>query len=145
MSTGMRASHRPTALRRRLRWIGLLLVAALLPGPPSARADEPIMTIAKNMLLGGATGMILGGTLTLVVDEDQRGEVVRWGVVIGTFAGFALGTALALRGDEDLLSAAPTPKRLPPPEAGHPRAGPPLPGAAGGGWGLRIAVLRLAW
>jgi hypothetical protein len=79
----------------------LLLLVAGLPRP--AAAEEPLLTVMKNTLLGAATGLILGGTLTLVVEDDSRSEVIRWGVVVGTFGGFALGTALAWRGEEDLF------------------------------------------
>ncbi len=62
------------------------------------------MTVARNTVLGGVTGLVLGGTLTLVVDEDQRDDVVRWGVVIGTFGGFGLGIWAASRGQDDLFA-----------------------------------------
>jgi hypothetical protein len=66
-----------------------------------------MLTILKNTLLGSVTGLVLGGTLSLVAGEDHQGDVVRWGVVVGTFGGFALGAGLALRGEEELFSAAP--------------------------------------
>jgi hypothetical protein len=49
------------------------------------------------------TGLVLGGVLTLVVDDEDRDDVVRWGVVIGTFGGFGFGIYEATRND-DLLS-----------------------------------------
>lgn len=86
------------------RVLGMLVILLLLAGlARPIPAEEPLLTIMKNTLLGGATGLILGGTLTLVVDEDSRSEVIRWGVVIGTFSGFGLGAALAWRGEEDLF------------------------------------------
>jgi hypothetical protein len=71
-----------------------------------AGAAEPILTVLKNTLLGGATGLLLGGTATLVTDDEHRADVVRWGVVIGTFGGFALGVVRAVRGDEDVFGSA---------------------------------------
>ncbi|MBU1700737.1 MAG: hypothetical protein KJ970_01645 [Candidatus Eisenbacteria bacterium] len=70
----------------------------------AARAEEPMLTITKNTLYGALTGLVLGGTLTLVVDEEKRDDVVRWGVVIGTFGGFGFGLYTASRGGEDYLS-----------------------------------------
>jgi len=92
--------------RPRQQALGALLIGALLLGmlTPPATA-EPLLGVLKNTLLGGATGLVLGGTATLVVDdEDDRSGVVRWGIVIGTFAGFSLGVALAVRGEEDLFA-----------------------------------------
>jgi O-antigen/teichoic acid export membrane protein len=87
-----------------------LLLLGVVPGstPSPARAEEPMLTIMKNTLYGAITGLILGGTLTLVVEKEKRDDVVRWGIVIGTFAGFAYGLYEASRGEEDLLS-----RRLP--------------------------------
>jgi len=90
-------------------WRSRALAAALalllaVPAAP-AMAKAPALTILKNTLLGAATGLVLGGTLTLVADSDSRGDVVRWGVVIGAFGGFALGVVLALRGEDSLFAA----------------------------------------
>lgn len=143
---------------------GLILLVLLLVARPSLAAD-PLMTIAKNTLLGGATGLILGGTLTLVVDEQDRSEVVRWGAVIGTFGGFALGVVLAMHGEEDLFAeAAPTAgapwsaryltaTRNADDSAGAPRPAPcprpprtpGPPSGQSGDWSLRLALLRFDW
>jgi hypothetical protein len=72
-----------------------------------------MLTIMKNTLYGSVTGLILGGTLTLVVDKEDRDDVVRWGVVIGTFSGFAYGVYAAQMGEEDLLGRlAPAPRTV---------------------------------
>jgi hypothetical protein len=63
-----------------------------------------MLTVTKNTLYGALTGLVLGGTLTLVVDEEKRDDVVRWGVVIGTFGGFGYGLYAASSGDGDYLS-----------------------------------------
>jgi hypothetical protein len=69
-------------------------------------------TIAKDTLYGGLIGLVLGGTLTLVVDEEDRDDVVRWGVVIGVFGGFVFGIYEASDSD-DLLSGFTTPLDAP--------------------------------
>ena len=111
--TGVGAAGMPAAprhgVRRRRRvadvWRPLLLSGLLLlPGP--ARAADPLLTVLKNTLLGGVTGLVLGGAVSLVTEKDHRSDVVRWGFVIGTFGGFAMGVNLAVRGHEGLFEAA---------------------------------------
>jgi hypothetical protein len=94
--------------RWRMRWAHLLWVVPLLvtsaPTASPAQADgERILTVAKNAVYGGATGLLLGGVLTLVVPADSRDDMVRWGLVIGTFAGFGYGLYEA-RGPKDGFS-----------------------------------------
>ncbi len=95
----------PLRPRCRTRLWSLLLGGLLLLRPAAADAAEPLITILKNMLLGGAVGTILGGSVTLVVREDARADAVRWGAVIGTFGGFTIGVLLALRGEESLFGS----------------------------------------
>lgn len=88
-----------------------ILVALAVPGAPlspaPARAEgEGFKTIITNTGYGLACGLVLGGVLTLVVDSDDRSEVLRWGVVIGTFSGFGYGVYAATR-DSGLFSAIP--------------------------------------
>lgn len=98
--------------RNFLLWI--LLPALLLGLATRSACADPLLQITKDTLLGGATGLILGGTLTLVVDEEDRSEVVRWGVVIGTFGGFSFGVWRAMRGDEeDLFGTVHAPRMTP--------------------------------
>lgn len=89
------------------RIVSLLLLCSLLSLglwiPTEARADDRMATIAKDTLYGGLIGLVLGGTLTLVVEEEDRDDVVRWGVVFGVFGGFFFGVYEASRSD-DLLS-----------------------------------------
>jgi hypothetical protein len=59
--------------------------------PHPASAENAIKTIVTDALYGGAAGLLLGGVLMLVVDKDNRDDTLRWGAVIGTFAGFAYG------------------------------------------------------
>ncbi|MCG8605855.1 hypothetical protein MJD09_12760 [bacterium] len=53
-------------------------------------SENPVITIGKSTLYGGATGLLLGLALSLVVDEDT-GDIVKWSFVGGTFGGFLLG------------------------------------------------------
>jgi hypothetical protein len=135
--------NRPPRPRCRTRLWGLILAGLLLLRPATAGAAEPLITILKNMLLGGAVGTILGGSVTLVVHEEARADAVRWGAVIGTFGGFTLGVMLALRGEDDLFARAvtesPAPREASP--ATFPAAPPLLPAGAslasaapGSGW-----------
>ncbi len=94
--------------RRRRRWAHLLWVVPLMvtsgPSVSSAQAGgERILIVAKNAVYGGATGLLLGGVLTLVVPSESRDDMVRWGVVLGTFAGFGYGLYEA-RGQKDGFS-----------------------------------------
>ena len=88
-----------------------LFVALAAPGAPlspaPARAEgEGFKTIITNTGYGLACGLVLGGVLTLVVDSDDRGDVLRWGVVLGAFTGFGYGVYSATR-DSGLFSAVP--------------------------------------
>ena len=52
--------------------------------------ENPVVSIAKSTLYGGATGVLLGLALTLVVDEPT-GDILKWSFVGGTFGGFLYG------------------------------------------------------
>ena len=127
-----------------------------------ASASETMMTVAKDTLLGGMVGLVLGGTLTLVVDEDNRSDTVRWGVVVGTFSGFILGIYEVTHPQDDLFGGD---------DFGQIETDSPLftgwmktegigesrmrlstvaasdtPGMnQAGGWGLKIPVWNLSW
>lgn len=88
----MREIHR-TPGGRMVAMATVLAQAALLslsPAPAQA-SDNGVLQVMKSALYGGVAGLLLGGVLTLVVDSDSRDDVVRWGVVLGTFGGFAYG------------------------------------------------------
>jgi hypothetical protein len=93
------------SLYRKNGWRCALLTILLfcLITPQLALASDVMMTIAKDTLLGGTVGLVLGGTLTLVTDEDNRSDTVRWGIVIGTFAGFGLGVYEAMHPQDELF------------------------------------------
>jgi len=102
----------------------LLLQPAPATGPSPARAEtNPILSMTKDAVYGAAMGLFLSGVLTLVVDADKREDTVRWGVVIGTFGGFAYGVyETALRGEGEFSLKAPG-RSEPPPGAGAPPIG----------------------
>ncbi len=89
--------------RSRLRLIAWALPVFLLFSTCiSARSDaqgNPMLVLLKNSVYGGACGLLLGGVLTLVVDKEDRSDVVRWGTVVGTFTGFGYGVYELSTGD----------------------------------------------
>lgn len=73
-------------------------------GAAQARSENKILLLAKTAVYGGLTGLLLGGVAALVVDSDSRDDAVRWGVVLGTFGGFAYGIyTLSTSDDEDFF------------------------------------------
>ena len=52
--------------------------------------ENPVLTVAKSTLWGGLTGLVLGGAIALVA-EDNEEDIVKWSFVAGTFGGFAYG------------------------------------------------------
>jgi hypothetical protein len=82
--------------RGRLGWSVLLLLCLLIPiatrqAPPAYADENKILTVTKDALYGAGAGLLLSGVTTLVVAKDSRSDVLRWGIVIGTFGGFAYG------------------------------------------------------
>lgn len=80
-----------------LRIILTLVIVAVLA--PAARADvevvrkgheNPALVIAKSTLWGGLTGLVLGGAIALVA-EDNEDDIIKWSFVAGTFGGFGFG------------------------------------------------------
>lgn len=88
-------SHADNRIRFMLRKIALVLLPFLMISACSAgrslARENPMLVLLKNAVYGSACGLLLGGVLTLVVDSDDRGDVVRWGIVVGTFSGFGYG------------------------------------------------------
>ena len=54
-------------------------------------------------MYGAATGLLLGGVTALVVDSNDRGDAIRWGIVLGTFGGFAYGVYKVSTNDDDMF------------------------------------------
>jgi hypothetical protein len=133
---------RPLPLIRPLRggMVRALLLSALILLPGPARAAEPVLTVLKNTLLGGVTGLLLGGTVSLVTDKDHRGDVVRWGFVLGTLGGFVLGVSLAARGEEGLFLSGPAGPIPPRPRARATAFRPPQPVGSVMTWGLGLVA-----
>jgi len=95
----------PRARARRGCPPAALFLAALLACPSPARGADPLLVVLKNTLLGGTTGLVLGASLSLVVADEVRADVVRWATVAGSFAGFGIGVYLAARGEGELFGA----------------------------------------
>lgn len=92
--------------------LALALTFAQTPIAPMARAQDSsndLLVIAKTSLLGGLLGLVLGGVTALVVDSDKRDDSVRWGIVLGTFAGFGYGvyTVTTDQDGDDFFGALP--------------------------------------
>ena len=81
-------------------WISILAaVAAFTVGVHSASAavdverhgtENPVIEIAKSTTYGALAGMTVGLAIELAQD-DSDSDAIRWGTVIGTFAGLAGG------------------------------------------------------
>ncbi len=116
------AEPRRTPIRRMgAGFIALVLLAAALTGtvPKPARADgsdRQLITLTKTTIYGGLLGGLLGLTSALIVKEDSRDDVIRWGVAIGAVSGFAYGIFSIAHGNDDLSSLGPGETRL----ASHP-------------------------
>ena len=52
--------------------------------------ENPVREIAKSVMWGAITGLLVGSAIALA-GKDGSGEPVRWGIVIGTFAGLGAG------------------------------------------------------
>lgn len=105
--------HCGQAIRRTGSALALALALTLAQSPMApARAQDSsndLLVIAKSSLLGGLVGLVLGGVTALVVDSDDRDDAVRWGIVLGTFGGFAYGVYTVSTGADDDFFGARTP------------------------------------
>src|ERR1043166_9467045 len=52
--------------------------------------ENPVKEIAKSIYWGALGGFVLGGAITLA-DSNHNAEPMRWGIVIGAFAGLGAG------------------------------------------------------
>jgi hypothetical protein len=75
--------------------LALLLVA--LVAPAGAQIVEtrqgdanPMVSVFKSTIYGGLAGLVLGGAIELI-DEDDDSDALRWGFVSGVFVGFGYG------------------------------------------------------
>ena len=75
----------------------------LVPLVPAAQAeDNTMIRISKSTVYGGLLGLLLGGAVAIVVD-DNRDKPIRWGLVLGMFGGFAYGVYSASTGRDDFF------------------------------------------
>jgi MFS family permease len=82
------------------RWAFAALAVALIAGSSStARAEVNVerrgsengmVEIARSTMYGALAGFIVGGAIALAAKDDS-GEPLRWGIVVGTFAGLGYG------------------------------------------------------
>lgn len=75
--------------------LAALITASALPAAAAVNVDRqgtenPVIEIAKSTMYGALGGMVVGLAIELASDDDDS-EAVRWGTVIGTFAGLAGG------------------------------------------------------
>lgn len=52
--------------------------------------ENPVMEVAKSVCWGALAGLVVGSAIALAA-EDSSGEPIRWGIVVGTFAGLGAG------------------------------------------------------
>jgi len=52
---------------------------------------NPASVIFRSTLYGAGTGLALGGAYALVNDDDDTGDILRWGVATGAAAGLLIG------------------------------------------------------
>ena len=78
-----------------LALLGLLMFA--LADPAAAQVTEvrrgeanPVVSIFKSTIYGGLAGLVLGGAIELI-DDDDDSDALKWGFVGGTFFGFGYG------------------------------------------------------
>ena len=52
--------------------------------------ENPVITVAKSTAWGALAGLVLGGAVALVADENQE-NITKWFFVGGVFGGFGYG------------------------------------------------------
>jgi len=53
-------------------------------------AENPMVEVARSVFWGAVAGLTVGSAITLA-DDGHSGEPIRWGIVVGTFAGLGAG------------------------------------------------------
>ena len=52
--------------------------------------ENPMVEVARSTFWGAVTGLVVGGAITLA-DDQHSSTPIRWGIVLGTFAGLGAG------------------------------------------------------
>lgn len=91
-----------------MRIVAVALIAALAAGSlaPPCRAEaseQRLESLTKATIYGALLGGLLGLTSALVVKDSARDDVIRWGIALGAFSGFAYGV-FGIRNEPDRLS-----------------------------------------
>lgn len=77
-----------------------LLGAAALAGADTAAAQvveerdseaNPAAAVFRATLYGTGTGLVLGGAYALIADDEDTGEILRWGTAAGAAGGLLVG------------------------------------------------------
>ena len=76
--------------------LGLVLLAGADPAAAQlieTRQGEanPVVSIFKSTIYGGLAGLVLGGAVELIDDDDDNTDALKWGFVGGAFFGFGYG------------------------------------------------------
>jgi len=85
-----------------IRFVSIALAACLASGLFAAAADaavvvtrrgdeNPMQEVARSVLYGGLTGLMVGGVFAIADDGGDDGAKLRWGLVAGTMVGLAVG------------------------------------------------------
>lgn len=76
----------------------LALLASIPAAAPATAAvnverqgtENPMVEISRSTLYGALAGLVVGSAIALAA-EDDSGEPIRWGIVVGTFTGLGVG------------------------------------------------------
>ena len=52
-------------------------------------SENPVTEVFKSTIYGALAGLVVGSAIALAA--ESRGEPIRWGIVVGTFAGLGAG------------------------------------------------------
>ena len=79
-----------------LALLALLLFALAEPADAQVteirQGDEnPVVSIFKSTIYGGLAGLVLGGAIELIDDDEKDTDELKWGFVAGAFFGFGFG------------------------------------------------------
>lgn len=54
-------------------------------------SENPMVEVTRSILYGGLAGLMMGGAIALATESDNAGDIIRWGIVTGTFVGLGFG------------------------------------------------------